>query len=128
MRGVQRSYPRNERVAQLLQAEIAALLPELHALTDMCPVFLPSITEVRLAPDMRQASVQFSLMDGEERSEAVAQCLNREAGHLRQLLGRRLHLRRIPPLHFYYDVRFDRDAAMAGLLSGLKISGEEDPS
>ncbi|MCL5052129.1 ribosome-binding factor A [Acidithiobacillus acidisediminis] len=113
----QRSYPRSDRIAQLLQTEIAALLPRLHGLAGIG--LLPSITELRLAPDLRQATVLFSLMDGPSRAEAVRQRLQEEAGEMRQILGKKLHLRRIPPLHFVYDVRFDRDAEMADLLAHL---------
>jgi len=89
---------------------------------------LPSITEVELAPDMRWVRVHFALMDGPGRARMVTAELDRQAGQIRQILGRRLALRRIPPLHFTYDARFDRDAEMARLLSSLPPAAEEDAS
>ncbi|WP_291511552.1 30S ribosome-binding factor RbfA [Acidithiobacillus sp.] len=120
----QRGFPRARRVAHLLQTEIAALLPHLHGLD--VGGLLPSITEVELAPDMRWARVHFSLMDGPARAETTAAELDRHAGQIRQMLGRRLALRRIPPLRFVYDPRFDRDAQMARLLSSLPPAAQED--
>jgi len=120
----QRGFPRARRVAHLLQTEIATLLPQLHDL-DLGGL-LPSITEVELAPDLRWARVHFALMDGPGRAETVAAALDRKAGQIRQILGRRLALRRIPPLHFAYDPRFDRDAEMARLLSSLPPPAQED--
>ncbi|WP_308389204.1 ribosome-binding factor A [Acidithiobacillus sp. AMEEHan] len=120
----QRSYPRSDRIAHLLQTEIAALLPRLHRLAGIG--LLPSITELRLAPDLRQATVMFSLMDGPGRAALVRERLQEEAGEMRQILGKKLHLRRIPPLHFVYDPRFDRDAEMAELLAHLPPAPAED--
>lgn len=120
----QRSYPRSDRIAQLLQTEIAALLPRLHGLAGVG--LLPSITEIHLAPDLRQATVMFSLMDGPGRADLVRAHLQEEAGEIRQILGKKLHLRRIPPLHFAYDVRFDRDAEMAELLAHLPPAPEDE--
>ncbi len=122
----QRGFPRTRRVAHLLQTEIAAILPQLHGL--QVEGLLPSITEVELAPDMRWARVHFALMDGPGRARMVTAELDRQAGQIRQILGRRLALRRIPPLHFTYDARFDRDAEMARLLSSLPPAAEEDAS
>ncbi|MEL5849489.1 MAG: ribosome-binding factor A [Candidatus Igneacidithiobacillus chanchocoensis] len=120
----QRSYPRSERIAHLLQSEIAGLLPHLHGLAGVG--LLPSITEVRLAPDLRQATILFSLMDGPERAALVQARLQGVAGEIRQILGKRLHLRRIPPLQFAYDPRFDRDAEMSDLLAQLPPAPEEE--
>ncbi|MCE5360256.1 ribosome-binding factor A [Candidatus Igneacidithiobacillus taiwanensis] len=119
----QRSYPRSERIAHLLQSEIAGLLPHLHGLTGVG--LLPSITEVRLAADLRQATILFSLMDGPERAALVQARLQDVAGEIRQILGKRLHLRRIPPLQFAYDPRFDHDAEMSALLAQLPPAPEE---
>ena len=120
----QRSYPRSERIAHLLQTEIATLLPHLHGLAGLG--LLPSITEVRLAPDLRQATILFSLMDGPARAVSVQERLQGVAGEIRQTLGKRLHLRRIPPLHFVYDPRFDRDAEMSALLAQLPPAPPEE--
>ncbi|MCE5394543.1 MAG: ribosome-binding factor A [Acidithiobacillus sp.] len=118
-----RSFPRRDRVAHLLQVEIANLLPHLHLLSGSG--LLPSITELRLAKDLRQATVLFSLMDGPQRAARVARELNELAPEIRQILGKRLRLRRIPPLHFCYDPRFDQDAAIAELLTHLPPSPED---
>ncbi|MHB1203427.1 MAG: 30S ribosome-binding factor RbfA [Acidithiobacillus sp.] len=120
-----RGYPRRARVAQLLQEEIAALLPEMHALSSVIRPLPPTISLVELAPDMHSAIVYFSLMTGPERAEAVRAALQESAGQLRQALGKRLALRRIPPLRFVYDARFDRGAEMAALLAGLPRPGGE---
>ena len=126
MHSSHRAYPRGARVAHLLREEIAAVLPRLHGMSaDLVPL-PPSITMVDLPTDMRSATVYFSLMDGPGRAGAVRQVLQDHAGEIRQLLGRRLALRRIPPLHFIYDARFDRGAEMAELLAHLPPAQEPE--
>jgi ribosome-binding factor A len=110
-----------------LREEIAAVLPRLHGLTAEVALLPPSITRVDLPTDMRSAVVYFSLMDGPGRAGAVRQVLQDHAGQIRQLLGKRLALRRIPPLRFVYDARFDRGAEMAELLARLPPPPEEMP-
>jgi Ribosome-binding factor A len=121
-----RAYPRGARVSHLLREEIAALLRELHGLPADLALLPPSITMVDLPPDMRSATVFFSLMDGPERADAVRQILDARAGEMRQILGKRLALRRIPPLHFVYDARFDRGAEMAEILAHLPPAADEE--
>ena len=127
MQSAHRTYPRGARVAHLLREEIAAVLPRLHGLTAEVALLPPSITLVDLPTDMRSAVVYFSLMDGPGRAGAVRQVLQDHAGQIRQLLGKRLALRRIPPLRFVYDARFDRGAEMAELLARLPPPPEELP-
>ena len=127
MHSSHRAYPRGARVAHLLREEIAAVLQRLHGLPSALALLPPSITLVDLPADMRSAAVYFSLMDGPERADAVRQVLQDHAGEIRQLLGKRLALRRIPPLHFIYDARFDRGAEMAELLAHLPPAQEPEP-
>ncbi|MBU2739137.1 ribosome-binding factor A [Acidithiobacillus concretivorus] len=126
MQHTHRAYPRGARVSHLLREEIAALLRELHGLPADLALLPPSITMVDLPADMRSATVFFSLMDGPERADAVRQILNARAGEMRQILGKRLALRRIPPLHFVYDARFDRGAEMAEILAHLPPAADEE--
>ncbi|MBU2855532.1 ribosome-binding factor A [Acidithiobacillus ferrooxidans] len=122
-----RPYPRGARVAHLLREEIAAVLPRLHGMSSGLSPLPPSITMVDLPTDMRSATVYFSLMDGPDRADMIRAVLQDHAGEIRQLLGRRLALRRIPPLHFVYDARFDRGAEMAELLAHLPPAPEDLP-
>ncbi len=126
MHSTHRAYPRGARVSQLLREEIAALLRQLHGLPADMTLLPPSITLVDLPADMRSATVFFSLMDGPDRAESVRQILNARGGEMRQILGKRLALRRIPPLHFVYDARFDRGAEMADILAHLPPAPEDE--
>ncbi|MBN2678824.1 ribosome-binding factor A [Acidithiobacillus montserratensis] len=126
MQHTHRAYPRGARVSHLLREEIAALLRELHGLPADLTLLPPTITMVDLPADMRSATVFFSLMDGPEHAERVRHALDARAGEMRQILGKRLALRRIPPLHFVYDARFDRGAEMAEILAHLPPAPDEE--
>ena len=126
MHSSHRAYPRGARVSHLLREEIAALLRHLHGLPSDLALLPPSITMVDLPADMRSATVFFSLMDGPERAESVRQILESRSGEIRHILGKHLALRRIPPLHFVYDARFDRGAEMADLLAQIPPESERE--
>ncbi len=89
-----------ERVASELHEKLARLLlqefadPELQWVT---------IHEVLLTPDMRHAYVIFGVLENTHDVASVQAALERVAGRLRGMLGKRMHLRRIPELHFIHE-------------------------
>jgi ribosome-binding factor A len=67
----------------------------------------PTVTEVRVSPDMKNATV-FIVPLGDEDGKAVAGALNRASGYIRGLLGRAVRLRFTPRLSFEHDYSFDQ--------------------
>jgi len=66
-----------------------------------------TIIDVAVTPDMRRAEVYYTVhATGDERREILAG-LQSSAGFIRRELGKRLHLKRIPELHFRYDEALD---------------------
>ena len=95
---------RMEKVADLLQSEIAELLSrevKHPALADA----LLSITHVEVAPDLANARVHFSLFPTEDGADeaAVLDALEHVEPFMHRELVKRLHLRRIPRLRFFPD-------------------------
>ena len=82
-----------------------------------------TVTEVRISPDLRNASVYVVPMGSAQFSpEAQASLMDnlREiAPKIRKLLAKKVHLRRVPALHFLYDDRFDRADALNHTLKRL---------
>jgi ribosome-binding factor A len=64
-----------------------------------------TITDVEVSPDLYHAKVYFSMSAGsdEEERKVGHEGLRAAAGFLRSELGRRLHIRRAPELHFSFD-------------------------
>ena len=94
---------RTERVADLIREELARVLrrdahdPRLALVT---------ITRVEVSPDLGQARVFWSRLEGPGAPdpEAVEDALDAAAPFLRRRLAEALELRRVPQLAFRYDV------------------------
>ncbi|PYS29631.1 MAG: 30S ribosome-binding factor RbfA [Acidobacteria bacterium] len=91
---------RPERIAETLREEIAQIVgyeledPQLAMIT---------VTEVRVADDLRDASV-YVTVEGDEREHDVALlALRHAAPYVRRQLGFALDLRHTPALHFVRD-------------------------
>ena len=77
-----------------------------------------TVTEVRVSPDLRNATAYvLPLGGGETRAAAaIAAALNRAAPFLRGRLGHEVDLKYTPALHFEADLSFDRADRIEALL------------
>lgn len=97
--------PRIERVAEQLRQELSSLM-----LTEMKDprVRLASVSRVRLAPDLRSATVMLSAVGSDEERHAVVAAMRHAEGYLRAQLGHRLENLKMPP-----RLRFELDESIA---------------
>ncbi len=93
-------YPRSHRVADQIQRDLAELLRE--SLKDPRVSSLVSIGSVDVTRDLSVAKVYVSTLGSEDRAELV-DALKGASGFLRRELGKRLRLRIVPELRFFYD-------------------------
>ena len=70
---------------------------------------------VELTPDYAHAKVYFTVLVGDP--QETEEALNHAAGHLRNLLFKRLHIHTVPSLHFVYDRTLERAADMDALIA-----------
>lgn len=80
----------------------------------------PTVTEVRVSPDMKNATV-FIVPLGAEDGKAIAGALNRASGYIRGLLGRAIRLRFTPRLSFEHDYSFDQARRINTLLNRPQV-------
>lgn len=78
------------------------------------------LSEAVCSRDLSHAKVYFRTLTPENR-EKVQMALDRSSGLLRSLLGKRMHLRQIPQLHFIYDTTEDRARDIEDILDGLDL-------
>lgn len=79
-------------------------------------VGLATITAVETSPELDHARIYVTTLgDEEERAEVLAG-LASAAPFIRTQLSRRLHMRRVPELHFQYDRMLDEAARIEQLL------------
>ncbi len=83
------------------------------------------LSEVECSRDLSHAKVYFrTLTTGNV--DDVKRSLDRASGLLRGLLGRRMRLRQIPELHFFYDTTEDKARDIEAVLDALEISSEPE--
>jgi ribosome-binding factor A len=115
---------RRARLNEQLKRELTALIqfevrdPRVGAIT---------ITDVDVTPDLYHAKVFFTLHgDDEERKKALAG-LQAAAGFLRGELGRRMHIRRAPELHFTFDETLANALRIERLLHEVRTASAAPP-
>ncbi len=106
-------YRRTDRINELLREEIAVLVRD--EVRDP-RVGLVTITAVQTSPELDHAKVFVRMLGTEEEQEAALEGLHSAAPFVRTQLSRRLHMRRVPELHFRYDRMLDEAARIEQLL------------
>ena len=93
-------FRRTDRINELLREEIAVLVRD--AVRDP-RVGLATVTAVETSPELDHAKVYITTLGDEEERAAVLTGLRSAAPFVRSQLSKRLHMRRIPELHFEID-------------------------
>jgi bifunctional oligoribonuclease and PAP phosphatase NrnA len=75
-----------------------------------------TVTAVRAAPDLSQASVYVSVLGAEKRRARSLRALERAHGVLQARIARELHLKRTPQLSFHYDETLDQAMRLEQLI------------
>lgn len=94
-------FARSDRLRELFRAEITLALrgvkdPGLSG-------GLLTVTDLSLSPDMKTATVYYSVLGSKRQLESSSKALERASPYLRQVLRKRLTLKNIPELRFVFD-------------------------
>jgi ribosome-binding factor A len=112
-------HKRTDRIADLILQELAEVLlrrvqdPRLSDIT---------LTSVEVSADLRHAKIYYSLLGDDEKRSKAAVGLERARGFVKRELGKRLQLRRIPDISFYFDASLEHGSHIDRLLAELKES------
>ncbi len=79
-----------------------------------------TVTEVRISPDLKNATAFCAPLGGEEMARTVA-ALNRAAGFLRGRLSREIDMRYTPILRFIADDSYDEARRIEQLLASDRV-------
>jgi len=116
-------FKRADRVADLIRQELSGILrreahdPRIANIT---------VTDVKLTDDLRSARIYFVELGRDRQSEGVERGLARAKGFLRRELGRRLQLRYVLDLSFFYDPSFESGATIPRLLREIGKDETDD--
>lgn len=107
---------RTIRVNELVQRELSAILRQRYQSESVAI----TITEVRVAPDLRDARVFISVVGDEEFAEQKLRWLRAKATEIRQEVGRRIILKFLPKFEYRLDLATERGTRMQRLLDDIK--------
>ncbi len=110
---------RMRRVDEILREVIAGVVTRLK---DPRIGFV-TITAVDTSPDLRHATVYYSVLGTPEEQEDTATALRSASSHIRSEVGREVRLKYLPELHFERDEAHERGLRVNELLRRLE---EED--
>ena len=85
-----------------------------------------TVTEVRLSPDLRNATA-FVMPLGGEKAEEIMAGLRRSAPFLKARLARMIELRHVPNIAFAFDNAFDSAARISALLASPAVERDLHP-
>jgi ribosome-binding factor A len=112
---------RSERVADLIQREVAEML--VKSIKDPRIGFV-TITKVTVSEDCRFAKVYFSVAGTPAERESSGKGLDSAKGYVRKELGRRLRLRYTPEIVFQFDPSIEYAIHMEEVIRSIH-RGEE---
>jgi ribosome-binding factor A len=88
-------------------------------------VGMVTITDARMTPDLREATVFYTVLGDDEQVKASAAGLERATGHLRTTVGRALGMRHTPSLQFVADTVPDQANRIEELLAKAAAADAE---
>jgi ribosome-binding factor A len=115
-------FSRADRVSGLIQEVLSDLLKK--NISDP-RVAMATITSVKMSRDLKLARIYFTIYGDSQKSEAAVQGFDSARGFIKRSLARRLNLRYMPDLKFFYDESFEYGSHIDQLLK--KISTDNGP-
>ncbi len=115
---------RIERVNNLIRQEISELLQ--RQIRDPRLSSFIAVTDVDTSPDLKYAKIFVSCISNQEEKQEILNALAAASGFLRNELTRRLRLRRIPELNFYWDDYMERGAHLLELIDRVRAEHTTD--
>jgi ribosome-binding factor A len=112
---------RTEMLGSTIQKELANII--MRELNDPRLTGMPSITRVKVSPDLSVADVYVTVMGSEGHQNAAINALRHSAGMMRTKLTKLLSLRQSPYLKFHLDENLKKELAM---METLRVVAEEN--
>ena len=124
--GEERTSQRQLRVGEELRHALARILRDGECHDPVLESASVTVTEVRISPDLRNATAFVMPLAGTRATEVVAS-LERSATFLKGLVAREVQLRNTPNLVFALDDSFDRAARISTLLMRPEVARDLRP-
>jgi ribosome-binding factor A len=116
-------FSRADRVSGLIQEVLSDLLKkDIHDPR----LQMATITNVKMSRDLRLARVYFSIHGDSSKTEDAAKGFESARGFIKRSLARKLSLRYMPDLIFFYDESFDYGSHIDELLKRIMTENGRD--
>jgi ribosome-binding factor A len=113
---------RPDRVADQIRAEISVMLArEVH---DPGIGFI-TVTRVQVSPDLQLARVYYTTIGSDSQRRDTVKALQRAIPFLKYQIGKRLRLRRVPVLEFFFDKSVEHQARVEQLIQEIHEADAE---
>ena len=115
---------RPERVGDQIRQVLAELIArEVH---DPGIGFL-TMTQVRVTPDLQGARVYYTTLGDAKARKDTSRALGRATPFLRRQIGKRLRLKHVPELEFFYDESIERQDRIERIMLDIQAERAEHP-
>jgi ribosome-binding factor A len=114
---------RTERVGSVIRHEVAQII--LRELNDPRLTGLPSVTRVKVSPDLSIADIYVTIMGTAGQQSAALNALRHSAGMMRTKLNKALALRQAPYLKFHMDEDLKKELQVLDLLRQVAAEREQ---
>jgi len=114
------------RVGELIRHALANMLTRGEVHDPTLESHMITVPEVRMSPDLRQATVYVMPLGGKDVAEVVA-ALERNKKFLRGEIARRVNLKFAPEIRFRADERFDEAERIEKLLRTPEVQRDLGP-
>ena len=118
---VKKTVDRIERISDLMHRTIATLLRE--AFKDPRVKWV-TVASVEVSRDLSHAKVYVTVLE-DDKVEETLKVLNKATGFFRSHLARKMHLKIVPKIHFFFDDSTRRGIRITSLLEKEKV---DDPT
>ena len=111
-----REFGRNRRVARFIKQELSVLIQREFPLREYG---LITLTEVNVSPDLKNATVFITTLNGKAAPVEAVSILNGRARHFRHEIARVMTAKRVPELNFKYDESIERARRLTTMLDAF---------
>jgi ribosome-binding factor A len=114
---------RTVRINELVQRELSDILRRRY----QSEAVALTITEVRVAPDLRDARVFVAIVGSDEEGTERLRWLRRQAPAIREELGRRIVLKYLPKFEYLLDKSAARSVRVLSILDEIERTESNRP-
>lgn len=118
---------RQLRVGELIRHALADLIARGDILDEELPGLMITVPEVRVSPDLKNATVYVTPLAGGDPQVAV-RAMERHRRFIRTEVAHRVNLKYAPDLTFRHDDRFEESARIDAILRSPEVRRDLDPA